>query len=123
MLFKLTLIVILLSSGTAWSEPCADEGSCLALKEELTKELDAVESRLKTFKLANAVESKEDFWISLDLGLGVIDGLYTSVGVTIPLGPVHLSPGVWFGNTYEGLGTAPQRGLYLALGKSWMLWE
>jgi hypothetical protein len=124
---RLILISVLLHGGTTWAEPCSDASSCLARKEALTDELALVELKLKELGTIPAKTPKgipkDDFWVSLDLGLGVIDGLYASAGITVPLGPVHLSPGVWFGSDYEALGTNPERGLYLAVGRSWMLWE
>jgi len=123
MLLK-ALTVVSLLSGTAWSAPCADVRSCLERKEELTYELALVDLTLKTLETTTeVVDTSDSFWVSLDLGLDIADGLYASVGLTVPLGPVYLSPGVWFGSAYGELEAIPELGLYLSIGRSWMLLE
>ena len=59
-----------------------------------------------------------DFWVSVDFGIDVAEGLYPSLGVSFPVGPVFVSPGVWYGSEYRAL-DQPAWGWYLSIGYSW----
>jgi hypothetical protein len=111
--------------GTVWATPCSestDRRSCLVEElKDLQAQVKYVEAELNTLAPTKSLSS--DLWLSLDLGIDVISGLYTSVGISVPIGPLTFSPGVWFGSTYDNLKASPERGWYLTVGYSWTLWE
>ncbi len=53
---------------------------------------------------------------SVDLGVDIAQGVYPSVGVSYPVGPVWLSTGVWGGADFDGFRAW---GPYISLGWSW----
>ena len=70
-------------------------------------------------------KSNYDFWLSLDVGLDLWSGLYPSVGVSVPLGNVYLSTGVWAGWPWnnamdfrKGISKTFYKGLYVTVGYS-----
>lgn len=107
---------LFLLSGTAWSAPCdgaSNRKACLEReKARLEYELSRVEEEL---------EKADEFWLSLDLGLDVVDGLYASVGISFPLGPLYISPGLWAGSAYDE--HSLDWGWFVTLGYSFTLVE
>jgi hypothetical protein len=55
--------------------------------------------------------------MSVDLGVDVYDGVYPSAGVSVPVGPVWLSTGLWTGWDYANGDHA--WGPYVTAGWSW----
>ena len=55
--------------------------------------------------------------MSVDLGADVYPGVYPSLGVSVPVGPVWLSTGVWAGWDYASGDRA--YGPYVTVGWSW----
>ena len=126
------MTLILAWGGTTWAEPCdavtPDQKSCL-LEERarLHDELAQVKARLyRLDKLIDIVRKRtinvtDDFWLTLDVGTDIVEGVYPSIGVSFPVGPIYLSPGVWLGSDYDSLRSNPAWGLYLSFGYSWTL--
>lgn len=125
---------LILLMGTAWSAPCDlksgyDRKSCLIEeRNKLAERLAFVNAEISAIDILDryvkrTLDNGWDFWLTLDVGVDVAYGLYTSVGVSVPLGPIYVSPGVWFGSAYGNLNNEPERGWYLTVGYSWTLME
>lgn len=127
MKYFFSALIICSFTNIAWAEKCMgqEERECLKQKKAaLELEIDKIDARLKILDKPHLPQTQDssDFWLSLDLGIDVIGGAYGGVGVSLPLGPIYASPGIWFGRTYDK-GADMEMGYYLSLGYSWMLYE
>lgn len=112
---------MLLSTTTASAE--CNRQCLLDKKAQLEKELEEVNSQLKDLNRNPAVSPESDLWLTLDLGIGTINGVYPTVGVSVPFffEGSALSAGLWMGSGYEEFSL--EKGFYFSLGWSKVIFD
>lgn len=93
---------------------------CLKIQRaDLKRALEIVEAKIE--KIKTPIKT-DNFWLSFDVGQDLMNGLYTSVGISVPLGPIVVSPGYWWGtDNYTFKRDTIYHGFYVTLGYSWTL--
>lgn len=124
----------LITLAIANTDPYSCDLECLEAKKiELKAELELVEHKINHLNKKPApieVETEasnydfwgQDFWVSLDLGQDLYNGSYTSVGFSVPTGPLTLSLGYWWGShDYSYSEESIYHNYYVTLGYSYTL--
>jgi hypothetical protein len=109
---------LILPPTTAPLPPC--DLVCLEIRQaDLKRALATVEEQIAVMRTPIKTEH---FWVSLDVSQDLVNGLYTSVGISIPLGPLIISPGYWWGSdNYSFRRDTIYHGFYITLGHSWTI--
>lgn len=112
-------IIVVLAIVTIPVRSKADQCDLACLKDKkITLERQLADVNLKISQKESNPRLKKDsgFWLTLDFGVDLVNGLGTGVGVSFPVGPVFVSPGIWHATDYSI--TDHSWGWYLSVGYS-----